>query len=306
MVRGTNFMKNIIYIVLCMFASAGLAQVYPGNPYHFNGDFTGSGMISNSGTAGTATNAPNGFPLNQIANAVTNNQLNVEFGSTSAGVIIRPSSMAYYFGSNSDVSDGFEIDDSNAAPFLVANPIAKTLTIYGGGFFRGSGLGLENIPLTSLENLPVTNFQSNVTLAGTFTGNGGGLTNLNASYPRYITNFSSLLFTNIGAVSNAVLTWFPATNTFLSVAGAVGCTYNYGATCRIWITYADIKGTTNAFPLIGQPANNTSMPANITTNFSIVMLPFWVSTNTPVTIAFVNGAGTNNVWYDFSLEQKHP
>lgn len=94
MVRGTNFMKNIIYIVLCMFASAGLAQVYPGNPYHFKGDFTGSGMISNSGTAGTATNgAASGFTVGGYPALVVTN-------------------VPYFVPANSNLWFGYSFEDS--------------------------------------------------------------------------------------------------------------------------------------------------------------------------------------------------
>lgn len=203
---------------------------------------------------------------------------------------------------------------------------------------NGTNIQSGTIPVSAMQIPPITNNQSGVTLDGTFTGSGNGLTNtpsgaLTASnatititpttnpttgktnynlslhwngYPRYITNFSSLQFTNLGAVSNAVATWFPTTNTFLSLSSDVGITYNYAAQCRVWITFSDIKGATNAFPLVGEPANSISMSGNVITNFSISTKSFWVSTNAPVTVAFVNGAGTNIVWYDFSLEQKHP
>ena len=41
--------------------------------------------------------------------------------------------------------------------------------------------GATNIPLTGLQVLPVTNNQTGVTLGGTFSGSGAGLTNLNAN-----------------------------------------------------------------------------------------------------------------------------
>jgi hypothetical protein len=82
------------------------------------------------------------------------------------------------------------------------------------GIFTGNGGGLTNLNTAQFANLVLTNGETGVTLTGTFIGNGGGLTNLSASQLTSGTLADARLSGNV-ALLNGTQT-FTGSNTFVS------------------------------------------------------------------------------------------
>jgi hypothetical protein len=106
---------------------------------------------------------------------------------------------------------------NGANVFIATNQFSGVVKASNGsnqfaGTFTGNGSGLTNLSLAGLPAAVLTNNASNVTLAGVFTGDGSGLTNLS--------NFSLLNGTNVFAGTNQFSGQVIATNANNQFVGA--------------------------------------------------------------------------------------
>lgn len=131
--------------------------------------------------------------------------------------------------------------------------------IFGGGVnqrngtvnFSGNGNAVTNIPLTGLQAMPLTNNQAGVALDGTFSGDGGGLTNLNASNLAGGTVSDALLSANVPLLNGNQT--FGGSNNFAGVVTATNANNTLNGTFT-----GNVNGTVTG-DLVG--------PASLATNF---------------------------------------
>ena len=161
--------KTVITTLLLLWLAAGTvtAQFFsnpnqPGYPLMGrNSGLDGSSLTGVNAT--TATNAPNGTPLNNLAHAVTNNQPFVQFGEVDSAA------GDYMFAGTIQDAAGDYLNDGRIQDVAGDYMFDGGFSTYSGDFRTFAG-----VTTTGTNNAAAFN-------GGIFTGNGSGLTFTNAA-----------------------------------------------------------------------------------------------------------------------------
>ena len=148
---------------------------------------------------------------------------------------------------------------------LPATVVTNTETgVTLGGTFSGNGSGLTNLNTAQFANSVLTNGETGLTLGGTFSGNGGGLTNLNASQLNGAVPSASLTSVPAASLTGTVpATSLPAsvvTNTETGVTLGGTFSGNGGGLTNLNAAQLTSIGNYNFF--LGSPVGNSSTTGN--------------------------------------------